>query len=605
MFSRLLIVSIILTALASAVMAQSSLNVIDVILDAPVRPQTCAPTVLSWSWDMAGNPPDDPIALSIINATDFGLTRSTFGQRKRSSHPHMDSQTRMEIRKRATIRGVPIVGAEALPFSDGSFVWPQLKAFAGQYRLLLTILSSGQSVVSDPFLVNGSDTSCLGTGAASATVGASSGTTSSAAPGGNSASVTSPAGTPSSSSSSAASNQTPSSIPTLGSSASGSTGSSSSASSNQDDANASSGGSNHGGAIAAGVIVPLLAIAAAVFGWFWYRKRKASGGQAPHSSPKPTSAWSEKFFGGGAATEHSRGASHMRGISGPQAASAAGLAAVAGMVPAELRQEKDHAALQARTDDYDAYHQQPDLQRGLDSPISDDWVDFGAEEAHNIVGPRPLSRDTIDSAHIGDYASHGVPSSVGTTHGVGAGGLYAQGRNVPLGSRPSSQAPHDSISTFGTPAHRASNVSQASVGRDLIAAMPQPPSTGNQSLKSPSAGSMSREQASPFDDDAVAVDVPRADANAAGAYLDRSDSSGSTFGIKRKPVPRLTIHGPSGSNEELGNPFTDGDDAAVDVHSSDSAAYDAFEAVETVGARPDDSPVVPLICAESLKPVFH
>ncbi|CAO1625722.1 unnamed protein product [Sympodiomycopsis kandeliae] len=625
----------------------SPLNSIDILLDSPIGAQTCRQSQITWSWDRVGALPGDYIALSLINATDFAsvLSGGSSSSRKRSAigtHRDIrDHRLQVQAQKRAQIKGVPIEGAEAIPFSETSFLWPQVKAYAGQYRLLLTIISSGQAVVSDPFTITGTDISCLSASAASATLqsgGAAStyGTSSSA----------SQSQTPASSSSAVQG----SSIPTLGS-LPATTPDSASGGSN-DASDSSSGSKSNSGAIAAGVIVPLIALAVAIIGWFWYRKRQ---NQSASHSEEPSSAWKEKFTGaGGAAAGGSRTigsprglggkeVQHTRGISGPQAATSAGLAAVAGMVPMQLRKEKDHAALQGTLDYSNGGHQE--LRRGSPdqpgSPTNGQWVNFADEDVHNIVGARPLSRDTIDSAHIGDYRSMGTPSSTDEIAPRGdASRLYAQGRNIPLGSRSPNSMQHDSMSTFGTPADRASSSMRSGLGRDLIAGTPQPTpaSPGQVSISLP----RSVELASPFADSAagsghVATDDNHHDATDAeelqGADLERSDSTGSAFGIKRKPVPRLTVAGPpeskgsevnhsskTSSNNHGGlhsmpdevdgaansvspNPFSDQHNVEANDpgemrsqwFSSHDAAYetDAFEPVEEVGAQADDSPVIP------------
>lgn len=612
-----LLATLLLAASSAIAQSSSTLSVVDIILDAPTDAATCQPTTITWSWDGTGSIPTDDVALSVINASDFASSR-----RRRSPPPghHVDTAHLFALDKRVTLRGQEIDGAGSISFDFSEYDWTKVDVAAGRYRLLLTILASGSSVVSDPFtVVSSGDTSCIAAAAASSTsasVGSSASSsgsspisTSTAAAGLSSSAHTTGAATANSAASSAA-----------GSAASSASTSSAGDGSHENNSGSSGGGggSSHGGSIAAGILVPLAAIIAVAI--FWYRKRKAdaTGARSKRNSPGGSGGWSEKFFGGigGGATAaggaNNRQSGHRREISGPQMASVSALAAVANMVPAELRTEKDEAAIRAAPASPAAAAAAPApptpaLLASPRSPTSDNggrdgehWIDFGDDDRN---GARPLSPSTIDSRHLGAYNSEASRSpnlDQGTPNmgsiGNAGNALYAQGRNIPLHqmSRGSSIA-HDSISTFGTPAE-AGNGAQRGSGRDLLAGTP---------IRSASlASSTSAATSSPFGDDnavevatatrtnlqrsastattttrAGAVNLARSASTATNATttlaapgstsLQRSDSTGSQFGVKRKAVPRYSAASPQKQQPQQ----NDADEAL----SPEEAYVDGFE----------------------------
>ncbi|CAO1628885.1 unnamed protein product [Parajaminaea phylloscopi] len=535
-------------ALAQLTSVQSEtlnpLSVVDISLIAPHEIATCDPAYIRWQWNDVGTPPSDAIALSIINASSFGISNA----RRRASRRHFDSAAAQSIvfAKRATIRGTILDGAASLPFNEVSYRWPQANVLPGQYRLLLTIVATGQAVVSDPFVVTlGASTSCLD------------GTQGSAADGISTGSATqSPFGSLTSTTPAVADQTTPSSpessapapvntVTDTGAAPSSSIDPSPGVQSASQQAGTPK-RTNHG-AIAAGVIVPLMAIIAGIYAYRLWKRRGGTGTSRP--------AWTEKFFasGDGRAPDHKSSPSHRRQISSPQLASAAGMAAVAQMVPQELRQEKDESALRALPHPC-VPPQSPEQVdcRHADRP-DDHWIDFADSDVH---GARPLSDGTIE--HRGhQLATLHSAAQARDANVLNANTFYHHGHNVPL--RPPSQhlsICDDSVSSFGTPAERLSAQSQASLGRDLIAALPQPPASSPQETPP-------HQQTS----------------------LQRSDSSGSQFGIKRKPVPHWSITADKQSAD-------DSHDAESDNPFSNANAVAAMVPRDTVGSVDDEAEVL-------------
>lgn len=534
----------------------TSLDIVDVTLAAPSDVETCRSSYITWKWDHNGTPPSDPIALSIINASSFGYSNT----RRRAARRHFDSAGKsIALAQRATVRGSILPHASSLPFNEVSYLWEQVTVSPGEYRLLLTVVASGSAVVSDPVTVTqGSDTSCLST---ASTESASSGISTVSATQSPTGSLTDgPVGdssgesTDSGTDSGTASGEQPSAPTWVGTNpgepnasvdTSQGTSSSSADQANQDH---SHGSSSNSGAIAAGFIVPLVAVAAAVYAFLRWRKQRGPQGSSNHSAG-PRSAWTEKFFNtssdGGPAASVS--ASHRRQISGPQLASAAGMAAVAGMVPPELRQEKDEAALRAVP--HPNVPTSPEVLDAIYSNSSGDhWIDFADDD---IRGARPLSDGTINSR--GRCSSQRQTSTDTAGSQLKFNQFYTHGHNIPL--RPESPPisfGEDSISSFGNPAGRMSAQSQVSIGRNLIAALPNPPVSavkGTQGISS---------------------------------SLQRSDSGGSLFGVKRKPVPQWSAaqNSPTSRLSESDDPFSN--DHAVSNTSPRSMSIGRGDAAELV-----------------------
>ncbi|CAO1614591.1 unnamed protein product [Jaminaea pallidilutea] len=528
----------------------TSLSITDISLRTPADAVMCGSTDVGWSWDAVGTPPADPITLSVIDA-------SSIGSRRRAIYGHHES---LAFAYKRSVKGTPLPDASSIPFNQVDFQWSPIAVVPGTYRLVLTLVSTGDAVLSDPFTVgrgdrssclagianNSQDDSSSSSSAATATPTASESTIHTSTDDGSGPLTT--ASSAASSSATAANGQT--------SSAAGGQPSSHSATSNS---SSHQDGGNHSGAIAAGILVPAL-VAVAVYIFFLWRKRQRHG-QASSASSTERPPWAEKFFGGargnGAgsknlATPHH----HHRNISSPQVASAAGLAAVAGMVPEELRKEKDELALRAvpppnvptSPDVHGEKTMSPDLANG------DHWIDFAADDINNLHGPRPLSQGTIARQSM---------SVALRSPDLASNGLYKQGSNGPL--RPSSQQTSlhtdSTISTFGTPAGMEQNLSrasQASVGRDLIAAMPRPPAQAAGGVRS----SIAQSDESPFQD------PPTMRQSSSLTNLQRSDSGDGHFGVKRKPVPRVAQSTASPTDGENG-PF--GNEHAVDLNEELSA----------------------------------
>ncbi|PWN28279.1 hypothetical protein BDZ90DRAFT_259335 [Jaminaea rosea] len=514
----------------ASVTSSTLLDLVDVTLNAPKNAVTCDSVDITWEWDMNGTPPSDPIAVSIIDASTLGAVATPGSRRRFASARHGTM-----IKKRAaSVRGTVLPGAASIPFNEVSYSWSPVKIQPGSYRLLLTILSSGESVVSDPFPVGRGSTACF-----------------SSSPTAASSSAASPLATSSSSSNAEPAASSSDAEPSASSiTAPAATDSSSSPSSSPSQASASS--SDHHSnkaAIAAGVAIPLLLIAVLAYAWRLWKKQKSE--QADSVSSRP--AWAEKFFGGGSSSgsiqrqvSPSQSSGHRREISGPGLATPAGLAAVAGMVPVELRKEKDEMALRAVPPPNVPYS--PDMQDLDDRP--EHWINFSDND---VRGAQPLSAAVIaesarDSGRLTPYDNSGKPA-----------GLYGQGRNVPL--RPeSSQCPSSSgsISTFGNDPRRASAASGVSIGRDLIAALPQPPSHKH-SVPSSSAHSISpfADPPAPAPEDLAQALTQHQEGNktvessVSKPSVQRSDSSGSSFGVRRKPVPRISVAGTSSSDSKV------------------------------------------------------
>lgn len=511
--SLFLIVLGVLSALCSPVLAQvSSINVADVTLNAPSDVRTCQPASITWRWDDNGTPPSDAIALSVINASSFGFSSSS-ASRKRASRRHHDPEFGKShgFWKRAAIKGSLLPDATAIPFNEVAFRWDQVTVPAGLYRLLLTVVATGDAVVSDPFTVlQGSNTACIDSGlTASAANGISTLSATQSSSSGNA-----PAFTQSQSGSTTVpASSTPADSGSTTSPTSGLPGAPSS-STTQD--GASTHPSDSSGAIAAGVIVPLAIIAIVAYAASLWRKQRQSGKGGDDSKGRPS--WSEKFFSDGSKPSGATmvSAAHQRQISSPQMASAAGVAAVARMVPPELRREQDENGLRSLP--------HCDANENIARQREDSgWIGF---EQHEINGAQPLSDESITGRALSASSISQIERQSGSTP------IYAQGHNAPL--RPQSQIlslESQSESSFGSPADRLSSQSQISVGRDLIAALPAPPqSTAHSHKQSPS---MDRSQTS----------------------LHRADSGSSQFGIRRKPVPHVVVPADKPISEEE-DPFS-------------------------------------------------
>lgn len=515
----------------------SALSVTDITLEAPVSAITCGAAEIDWSWDRQGALPSEPITLSIINATDFG------SRRKRSSNRHIDYMSNLPLHKRALSKrlsgeGMLLDGGSNLPFNQVSFQWEEIDVVPGQYRLLLTVVATNDSVVSDPFTVDtGHTESCL-----SGTTVTSSGAPQTFPSGGasSSASATSTAA----GATHTASNDQSGVSSATGSTAASATGSSSgSRSSTQESASQS----NNTGAIAAGVLVPLLVILGGAIAFFWRRKRQISTAGSEGSNGHAGDKWYEKLMPSGPRAGGT--AQHRRQISGPGKPTAAGLASVAKMVPAALRSEKDEAALQHSASEGRSPRTRRDTGESEASygsnPGGEHWVDFRADEMHNIDGARPLSPSTIDSQTF---------SVIGGTQQ-----LYSQGQNVPLSHFSTSGSSANRNSTLSSADSRGSIATFSTLnnpfinGRDLIASVPQRRSagdlTGSSAMATTDSASSSSSSSSPFGDEHAATtsttsastDVTthqRSDSQNT-VKLERSDSDGKS-GVKRKPVPRFS-----------------------------------------------------------------